>query len=63
MKKRIDPRLWEATMNIVSIREQENRYLDVLIADSLQTMEDSDIDENMIIRLMTDGAYYGRIRK
>ena len=53
---------WESTINTISITTQENKYLDVLVNDSLQSMKDTEREMNEIalIKQKNDRVYYTR---
>ena len=61
-KRRIGILEWESTINTISITTQENKYLDVLANDSLQSMKDTERDMNEIalIKQKNDRVYYTR---
>ena len=61
-KRRIGILEWESTINTISIATQENKYLDVLANDSLQSMKDTERDMNEIalIKKKNDRVYYTR---
>lgn len=61
-KRRIGILEWESTINTISITTQENKYLDVLVNDSLQSMKDTEIEMNEIalIKQKNDRVYYTR---
>jgi hypothetical protein len=62
-KKRISVLEWESVVNTLAITDQENKYLDVLANDSLQSMKDTEreINEVAAIKQKYDRAYYARI--
>ena len=63
MKKiRISVLEWESVVNTIAITNQENKYLDVLANDSLQSMKDTEreINEVAAIKQKYDRAYYTR---
>ena len=64
-KKRISVLEWESVVNTLAITDQENKYLDVLANDSLQSMTDTEreINEVAAIKQKYDSAYYGRNNK
>ena len=64
-KRRIGILEWESTINTISITTQENKYLDVLANDSLQSMKDTEkeINEVAAIKQKYDRAYYARNNK
>ena len=47
-KRRIGILDWESMINTISITTQENKYLDVLANDSLQSMKDTEREMNEI---------------
>ena len=61
-KRRIGILEWESTINTISITTQENKYLDVLANDSLQSMKDieRDMNEIALIKQKNDRVYYTR---
>ena len=61
-KKRISVLEWESVVNTIAITNQENKYLDVLANDSLQSMKDTEreINEVAAIKQKYDRAYYAR---
>ena len=64
-KKRISVLEWESVVNTLAITDQENRYLDILATDSLQSMKDTEreINEVAAIKQKYDRAYYARNNK
>ena len=64
-KKRISFLEWESVVNTLAITDQENKYLDVLANDSLQSMTDTEreINEVAAIKQKYDRAYYTRNNK
>ena len=64
-KKRISVLEWESVVNTLAITDQENKYLDVLANDSLQSMTDTEIEINEVaaIKQKYDRAYYARNNK
>ena len=61
-KRRIGILDWESMINTISITTQENKYLDVLVNDSLQSMKDTEREMNEIalIKQKNDRVYYTR---
>ena len=61
-KRRIGILDWESMINTISITTQENKYLDVLANDSLQSMKDTEREMNEIalIKQKNDRVYYTR---
>ena len=59
-KRRIGILEWESTINTISITTQENKYLDALANDSLQSMKDTEREMNEIalIKQKNDRVYY-----
>ena len=64
-KRRIGILDWVSMINTISITTQENKYLDVLANDSLQSMKDTERDMNEIalIKQKNDRVYYTRNNK
>lgn len=64
-KKRISVLEWESVVNTLAITDQENKYLDILATDSLQSMKDTEreINEVAAIKQKYDRAYYARNNK
>ena len=64
-KKRISVLEWESVVNTLAITDQENKYLDVLANDSLQSMKDTEREMNEIalIKQKNDRVYYTRNNK
>ena len=64
-KRRIGILEWESTINTISIATQENKHLDVLANDSLQSMKDTEreINEIALIKQKNDRVYYTRNNK
>ena len=64
-KRRIGILDRESMINTISITTQENKYLDVLANDSLQSMKDTERDMNEIalIKQKNDRVYYTRNNK
>ena len=64
-KRRIGILEWESMLNTISITEQENKHLDVLANDSLQSMQDTEREMNKValIKQKYDRAYYVRSNK
>ena len=64
-KKRISVLEWESMVNTLAITSQENKYMDVLNHDSLQSMKETEreINEVAAIKQKYDRAYYTRNRK
>ena len=64
-KKRISILEWESMVNTLVITDQENKYLDVLNQDYLQSMKDTEreINEVATIKQKYDRAYYKGNRK
>ena len=64
-KKRISAHEWESMVNTFAITNQEDKYLDVLNYDSLQSMKETEreINEVAAIKQKYDRAYYVRSDK
>ena len=64
-KRRIGILEWESVVNTLAITDQENKYLDILANDCLQSMKDTekDINEVAAIKQKYDRAYYARNNK
>ena len=64
-KKRISVLEWESMVNTLAITSQENKYMDVLNHDSLQSMKETEreINEVAAIKQKYDRAYYVRSDK
>lgn len=64
-KRRIGILDWESMINTISITTQENKYQDVLVNDSLQSMKDTEREMNEIalIKQKNDRVYYTRNNK
>ena len=61
-KKRISVLEWESMVNTIAVTEQENKYMDVLSQDSMQSMKDTEreIDEIAVIKQKYERVYYSR---
>ena len=64
-RKRMSVLEWESMINTLAITSQENKYMDVLNHDSLQSMKETEreINEVAAIKQKYDRAYYTRNRK
>ena len=64
-KKKISVLEWESMVNTLAITSQENKYMDVLNHDSLQSMKETEreINEVAAIKQKYDRAYYTRNNK
>lgn len=64
-KRRIGILEWESMINTIYITTQENKHLDVLANDSLQSMKDTEREMNKIalIKQKNDRVYYTRNNK
>lgn len=64
-KRKISVQEWESMVNTISVTEQENKYLDVLNNDCLQSMKDTERETNEValIKQKNDRAYYTRNNK
>ena len=64
-KKRISALGWESKVNTISCSKQNQKHLDILNADSMQTILDNEREMNEIysIKQKYDRAYYVRSNK
>ena len=64
-KKRISALEWESKVNTISLSKQHQKHLDILNADSMQTILDNEREMNEIdsIKQKYDRAYYARSNK
>lgn len=63
-KKRISALEWESKVNTIAISQQENKYLDDLNNDSIQSMNETERENNEVaaIKQKYDRVYYSRTR-
>ena len=64
-RKRMSVLEWESIVNTIAVTNQENKHMDVLNHDSLQSMKETEreINEVAAIKQKYDRAYYTRNRK
>ena len=64
-KKRISVLEWESMVNTLAVTNQENKHMDILNHDSLQSMKETERENNEVaaIKQKYDRAYYTRNRK
>lgn len=63
-KKRISALEWESKVNTIAISQQENKYLDDLNNDSIQSINETERENNEVaaIKQKYDRVYYSRTR-
>ena len=61
-KKRISVLEWESMVNTLAVTNQENKHMDILNHDSLQSMKETERENNEVaaIKQKYDRAYYVR---
>ena len=64
-KRSISALEWESKVNTISLSKQHQKHLDILNADSIQTILDNERETNEIdsIKQMYDRAYYAKSNK
>lgn len=64
-RKRMSVLEWESMLNTLAVTNQENKHMDVLNHDSLQSMKETEreINEVAAIKQKYDRAYYTRNNK
>ena len=64
-RKRMSVLEWESMVNTLAVTNQENKHMDVMNNDSVQSMKDTDREMNEVatIKQKYDRAYYTRNRK
>lgn len=64
-RKRMSVLEWESIVNTIAVTNQENKHMDVLNHDSLQSMKETEreINEVAAIKQKYDRAYYTRNNK
>ena len=64
-RKRMSVLEWESMLNTLAVTNQENKHMDVLNHDSLQSMKETEreINEVAAIKQKYDRAYYARSNK
>ena len=64
-KKKISVLEWESMVNTIATSEQEKMYSDVMHNDSIQSIKDTERENNEVaaIKQKYDRAYYAKNRK
>ena len=64
-RKRMSVLEWESMVNTLAVTNQENKHMDILNHDSLQSMKETERENNEVaaIKQKYDRAYYTRNRK
>ena len=64
-RKRMSVLEWESMVNTLAVTNQENKHMDILNHDSLQSMKETEreINEVAAIKQKYDRAYYVRSNK
>ena len=64
-RKRMSVLEWESMLNTLAVTNQENKHMDVMNNDSIQSMKDTDREMNEVatIKQKYDRAYYVRSNK
>ena len=64
-RKRMSVLEWESMLNTLAVTNQENKHMDILNHDSLQSMKETERENNEVaaIKQKYDRAYYTRNRK
>ena len=64
-RKRMSVLEWESMVNTLAVTNQENKHMDVLNHDSLQSMKETERENNEVaaIKQKYDRAYYVRSNK
>ena len=64
-KKKISVFEWESMVNTIATSEQEKMYSDVMNNDSIQSIKDTERENNEVaaIKQKYDRAYYAKNRK
>ena len=64
-RKRMSVLEWESMLNTLAVTNQENKHMDVMNNDSIQSMKDTEIEmkEFDAIKQKYDRAYYVRSNK
>ena len=65
MRRRFSIHEWESIVNTISVKEEEDRFLDVLNNDCTQSMKDTENEckQIAIIKQKHDRAYYTKSSK
>ena len=64
-RKRMSVLEWESMVNTLAVTDQENKHMDILNHDSLQSMKETERENNEVaaIKQKYDRAYYVRSNK
>ena len=64
-RKRMSVLEWESMVNTLAVTNQENKHMDILNHDSLQSMKETERENNEVaaIKQKYDRAYYARSNK
>ena len=64
-RKRMSVLEWESMLNTLAVTNQENKHMDILNHDSLQSMKETERENNEVaaIKQKYDRAYYVRSNK
>lgn len=64
-RKRMSVLEWESMVNTLAVTNQENKHMDILNHDSLQSMKETERENNEVaaIKQKYDRAYYVRSNK
>ena len=64
-RKRMSVLEWESMVNTLAVTNQENKHMDILNYDSLQSMKETERENNEVaaIKQKYDRAYYVRSNK
>ena len=64
-RKRMSVLEWESMVNTLAVTNQENKHMDILNNDSLQSMKETERENNEVaaIKQKYDRAYYTRNNK
>ena len=64
-RKRMSVLEWESMVNTLAVTNQENKHMDILNHDSLQSMKETERENNEVaaIKQKYDRAYYTRNNK
>ena len=64
-RKRMSVLEWESMVNTLAVTNQENKHMDILNYDSLQSMKETERENNEVaaIKQKYDRAYYARSNK
>ena len=64
-RKRMSVLEWESMLNTLAVTNQENKHMDVMNNDSIQSMKDTEREKNEVatIKQKYDRAYYTKNNK